>query len=245
MKNFNKKPTLKSNSVYLQIGLIVALVLALFFIEHTTEIKSYKAQKVDDDVFQLEENFSQTVVIEKEKKVKKAKVKLPETPSLPTEPNDNLNEDELFKTSESKKNLEGEITLEDPSDGEIDFEPENNNPVGINFVSEVPVFPGCEIYKTRDEKVNCFSDKIKQLVQRKFDHGLGSELGLHGEQRIYVNFTVNKDGKIIDVVARSKSIQLQKEAVRVAKLLPTMKPGKQNGKSVKVNYSLLIVLNIQ
>ena len=80
---------------------------------------------------------------------------------------------------------------------------------------------------------------------RKYDSGLGEELGLQGKQKIYVNFTINKEGEIVDVKARSTHKILADEAKRVTKLLPKMKPGKQNGQAVNVNYSLPILLDIQ
>lgn len=136
--------------------------------------------------------------------------------------------------------------LENPEDGDVEV-PNitiDNSPRNLNTVSEVPVFPGCEKYETNKERIECFSDHVAKLVHRKFDSGLGAELGLQGEQRIYVQFTVNKNGNIIDVKANSRSKELRKEAERVAGLLPSMTPGKQNGHSVDVVYSLPIVLKM-
>ena len=56
---------------------------------------------------------------------------------------------------------------------------------------------------------------------------------------------INKEGEIVDVKARSTHKILADEAKRVTKLLPKMKPGKQNGQAVNVNYSLPILLDIQ
>jgi len=59
--------------------------------------------------------------------------------------------------------------------------------------------------------------------------------------KVYVNFTVGKDGKIGDVkVLRGVHDLLDKEAVRVVKSFPNWKPGKQRGKAVKVSYNLPI-----
>jgi|GEM_PF-48943 len=59
--------------------------------------------------------------------------------------------------------------------------------------------------------------------------------------KVYVNFTVGKDGKISDVkVLRGVHDLLDKEAVRVVKSFPKWKPGKQRGKAVKVSYNLPI-----
>ena len=80
MRNFNEKPKIKSNSVYFQLGLIVALAVALFFIEQTSVKKSYKDKAVKTDVFTMEDSYDEPLVVEKEqvKKVEKIERKEPE-----------------------------------------------------------------------------------------------------------------------------------------------------------------------
>jgi protein TonB len=59
--------------------------------------------------------------------------------------------------------------------------------------------------------------------------------------KVYVNFTIGKDGKIRDVkIIRGVHDLLDKEALRVVKSMPAWKPGKQRGKSVAVSYNLPI-----
>ncbi|PKP46325.1 MAG: energy transducer TonB [Bacteroidetes bacterium HGW-Bacteroidetes-12] len=59
--------------------------------------------------------------------------------------------------------------------------------------------------------------------------------------KVYVNFTVAKDGSITDVkIIRGVHELLDKEAIRVVKSFPKWKPGKQRGKAVKVSYNLPI-----
>ncbi|HIB36510.1 energy transducer TonB [Mesonia sp.] len=244
MRDFDKKPKIKSNSIYFQLGLIAALAVALFFIERTTKQTLPKTEKVTSEVFQIEESYNEKVKIEESKPQQKVVKKIPK--QLPKEPNDveDLNPTEVFKTETPKAN-EGDLNLSEPNNDEVITYVPDNKKYGIDMLSEVPVFPGCGHYKTREEKVACFSEKIKQMVNRKFDSGLGAELGLQGLQRIYVNFTVNKNGEIVDIIAKSKHEALAKEAKRVTGLLPQMQPGKQNGQAVNVNYSLPIVLDIQ
>lgn len=64
--------------------------------------------------------------------------------------------------------------------------------------------------------------------------------------RVVIQFVVTKTGKIGEVkVARSKDPDLDKEAVRVVKTLPDFIPGKMNGQSVNVWYTLLITFKLQ
>jgi protein TonB len=89
------------------------------------------------------------------------------------------------------------------------------------------------------------SDKVSKFVQRKFNTDLAGDLGLTGRQKIYVSFKIDKRGNITSVRARAPHPRLAKEAERVVKLLPKMKPGKQRGKAVTVPYSLPIIFQVQ
>jgi TonB family protein len=87
------------------------------------------------------------------------------------------------------------------------------------IAEEMPEFPGgVEAY------VKWFSEHVKP-------HG---EIG-----RCVVQFIVEKDGSISDPkIIRSKTPTLDAEAIRLAKAMPKWKPGKNNGKPVRVKYSL-------
>jgi hypothetical protein len=57
---------------------------------------------------------------------------------------------------------------------------------------------------------------------------------------------VSEDGSVTDVnVVRGVSPGLDREAVRVVKMLPKFKPGRQQGKPVKVYYNLPVVFKLQ
>ncbi len=59
--------------------------------------------------------------------------------------------------------------------------------------------------------------------------------------KVYVQFTVDKDGSVIDVnVVRGVHELLDNEALRVISSLPKWTPGKQNGKTVKVQFTIPI-----
>jgi len=66
------------------------------------------------------------------------------------------------------------------------------------------------------------------------------------EGRVLVKFVVNEDGSISDCrVIRSVSKVLDDEALRVLAMMPPWKPGKINGKPVKVYFTLPIVFKLQ
>lgn len=68
-------------------------------------------------------------------------------------------------------------------------------------------------------------------------------MGIEG--RVISAFIVNEDGSLSNIkIARSISEKFDEEAIRLIKNMPNWKPGKQNGKAVKVSYSLPIIFNL-
>lgn len=126
--------------------------------------------------------------------------------------------------------------------------PINTEPTGpksIANVEFVPVFPGCGNLATNAEKVQCMSSSIDAFINKNFRKDLLEDLNRNKTYRVYVNFKINADGFVTDVVANSHHPSLTKEAQRVIEKLPTMKPGKQGDKNVDVLYTVPIVLRIQ
>lgn len=64
--------------------------------------------------------------------------------------------------------------------------------------------------------------------------------------RVLVTFVVEKDGSISNVeTVKSVFPSLDEEAVRIVKGMPNWKPGKQNGKVVRVKYTLPISFSLK
>ena len=103
----------------------------------------------------------------------------------------------------------------------------------------VPEYPGCK-KGNNEKKRKCMSDKIAKFIAKEFDVGCADGLGLSGRQRISVVFKIDTLGRSIDIRARARHRKLEREAVRVIRMLPIMKPGIQDGKKVIVPYSLPI-----
>lgn len=116
--------------------------------------------------------------------------------------------------------------------------------VPFAIIENVPVYPGCK--GTNAEKKKCMVDKIRKHVNRKYNTGLAGDLGLSpGKKRVYVQFKIDKKGNIVNVRARGPHKRLEKEAIRVVQLLPSMTPGKQRGRPVGVKYTLPITLVVE
>ncbi len=114
----------------------------------------------------------------------------------------------------------------------------NAGVVPFSAIDRAPVFPGCE--DAEDQKA-CLIQKISEHVSTNFDIKIGKDLGLDkGTKRVYVQFKIDKTGKIVDLIARGPHENLEEEATRVMRLLPQMFPGEENGRKVGVKYTLPI-----
>lgn len=97
-----------------------------------------------------------------------------------------------------------------------------------SFVEKMPQFKG-----GKDSLMSYLSRNIKYPKNAKENNIQGT---------IVVKFIVNKDGSISDVATtgEKKGGGLEQEAIRVVKSMPKWIPGEQDGKKVRVEYSLPI-----
>lgn len=112
--------------------------------------------------------------------------------------------------------------------------------VPFAVIGKAPIYPGCE-----DDKYpkKCLQESISKHVNQNFDTHIANSLGLKsGKKRVYVMFTIDKNGNISKIRARAPHEALEEEALRVIKSLPQMIPGEHNGKIVAVKYVLPITL---
>jgi len=99
-------------------------------------------------------------------------------------------------------------------------------------VEQMPQFPGGE------------AELMKYISKNLKYPPVAMENNIQG--RVVVQFVVTKTGKIGEVkVVRGKDPDLDKEAVRVVKSLPDFIPGKMNGQTVNVWYTLPITFKLQ
>ncbi|MEN8125567.1 MAG: M56 family metallopeptidase [Bacteroidota bacterium] len=119
----------------------------------------------------------------------------------------------------------------------------NASEVPFARIDKAPIFPGCEDVQNKKE---CFSQKISEHVGDNFDMSKIKNLDIEpGIKKVYVQFKIDRTGKIVDVKSRGPHTTLEEEAVRVINRLPQMQPGEENGKKVGVKYTLPISLVIE
>ncbi|MEM6516791.1 MAG: energy transducer TonB [Bacteroidota bacterium] len=117
--------------------------------------------------------------------------------------------------------------------------------VPFSIIDEVPTTRECaDNFISNKDRKTCLSDLVAKHVATNFNTKLASQLGLQGRQRINVIFKIDTNGNIIDVRSRAPHPDLQDEAERVIKSLPSFIPGKHKGKAVVVPYSLPIEFQV-
>jgi|AntDeeMinimDraft_5_1070356.scaffolds.fasta_scaffold00787_5 protein TonB len=244
-----EKPVVKSKTLYFQIGLIIAMICAILFIEKT----SVETRAVTDPSTLAAENLK----MEPAPVLPKTRKEQPEKRKQKKEP----------KQKQKKSHRPPEIVDHEPAieppifskakkiDGDKNSEPNfeplkkgsiaNVDPLSPGDVSQMPIFPGCENAEGREAREKCLQKNIARLIQRKFNRNIAEENGIEGIQSIYVSFVIDKDGKVGEIQTRSAAKVLEKETARVIGLIPQMTPAQQYSKNVPIRYAMPINFEIK
>ena len=139
---------------------------------------------------------------------------------------DNIKLEDFTVDMESTQDLEiAEVFVEDTKEVEV------KEQVPFVVVEIMPDFPG------GDEA------RIKFLQEHLQYPKFAREAGLEG--KVFVGFVVEPDGRLTNFsITRGVAPILDDEALRVVKMMPRWIPGKQRGKSVRVQFSLPITFTL-
>jgi protein TonB len=100
------------------------------------------------------------------------------------------------------------------------------------IAEEMPSYPGGETERQK------FLGESIQYPQQALENGI------HGT--VYVQFVVDSKGNITDAkIMRGIGGGCDEEALRVIRMMPQWHPGKQNGKPVRVQYTMPVSFRIQ
>ena len=101
----------------------------------------------------------------------------------------------------------------------------------FKVVEHMPEFPGGE-------------DAMMKFIQKNIQYpDLERDMDIQG--RVVLGFIVNEDGSLSDIkVRKSVSPSIDAEAIRVVKLFPKFKPGTQQGKPVRVQFTLPVMFKL-
>ncbi len=225
--------------LFFQLGLILTLLIIYIALEWKT-MDRY-VQEFNDVSFETEE----LIDIPLTQRILEIKPP-PPPPPAPERIEIVADEEEIEETVlESTETDESEYVEVEPIENieEIIEEEEVEKDIPFAIIEEPPIFPGCK--GTKEQMKQCMQDMINAHVTKHFNINLAQELGLtEGKKKVYVQFKIDKTGDIIDIRARGPHARLEKEAIRVVKLLPRMTPGKQRTRPVRVSYTLPITMMV-
>jgi len=151
---------------------------------------------------------------------------------------------EILNDIEEEEEIEEEISLSpEVSEKRINIiqEGQEEENIPLALIDESPIYPGCE---TATDTKSCLTKNISDFVSENFDKSFASKLGVSGKIRIFLQFTIDKNGDITDVKARAPHPKLEKEAISVMKRIPKMKPSIHQAQKVNVIYALPISFKI-
>ncbi len=231
-KKSEKVDLTKNSSLYFVIGLSVVLFVSWQAIEWKTYKRTYdyEALNVDDD------DDEEIPITEQ--------IKTPPPPPPPPPP-----APEVIEIVEDEEDVEETVIESTETDEEeiveiVEVEEEELDiDVPFAVIEDVPIFPGCERVK-KSERRNCFQEKMNKHIRKNFRYPeIAQEMGIQG--RVYVNFIIAKDGKITNIRMRGPDKNLENEAQRIIAKLPSMTPGKQRGRPVRVPFSIPITFRLQ
>ena len=234
----NPKSNLENYSkIFMQLGLVLALFVTYAAIEHKTFEKDLGEFGLANMNAEMEE---ETVITERIEEIK------PKTPPPPAPEKIEIVEDEkeveetVIESTETDETEE--IVVEEIE--EVEESEEVIEDVSFMIIEDVPVFPGCKGDKTALK--SCFSKMVQKHFSRKFDADLPNELGLDaGRKKVFIGFKIDRNGNVVNIQARAPQPKIKKEVVKVMKMLPKMKPGRQRGKAVGVKYSSPFTLIVE
>jgi protein TonB len=212
------------------------LSVVLFVSWQAIEWKTYK-RTYDYEALNVEDDDDEEIPITEQ-------IKTPPPPPPPPPP-----APEVIEIVEDEEDVEETVIESTETDEEeiveiVEVEEEELDiDVPFAVIEDVPIFPGCERVK-KSERRNCFQEKMNKHIRKNFRYPeIAQEMGIQG--RVYVNFIIAKDGKITNIRMRGPDKNLENEAQRIIAKLPSMTPGKQRGRPVRVPFSIPITFRLQ
>lgn len=191
------------------------------------------ASYLNDEKFVWEDRIIEGVIIEKA--IEKVEVKLPEAPKQKIErpqvftppvvtidPNDVIEDFDVLMSQTLNRNIGDTGSVEIP---EETIKPpvieDDDKLITLAGVSEMPEFPGGD------------EERVKFLKENMTYPRMAIDIGLQG--KVYIYFVIEKDGSISNVrIERGIGAGCDEEAARVIAMMPKWKPGRQNGREVRV-----------
>ncbi|MFQ3332340.1 MAG: protein TonB [Thalassomonas sp.] len=200
----------RKRGLFLQIGLVIALLVVLGAFEY----KSYEKVAYNLGALSLDDLEEEIIPITKQE------VKPPPPPPPPPE---------VIEIVEDEVEIENEIEIEDTEsdeDEEIEIIEEDDDEFFM-VVENMPIFPGGDL-------------GLMKYIQKHVKYpAIAKEYNITGKVYVSFIVDKSGKVTNVKIV-RGVDKNLDAEAMRVVKSLPKYKPGKQRGKAVRVMFTIPI-----
>lgn len=176
----------------------------------------------------------------------------PPPPVIEEVPEEELVEEEpefLDQDIEEETVVEPEVVEEAPPPPPPPPPPKEEPEEIFRIVEQMPRFPGCEDKGSKEEKDKCAQQQLLEFIYANIKYpAIARENGVEGT--CVVSFVVEKDGKVTDAsILRDIGAGCGEEALRVVNLMnkegKRWTPGKQRGRSVRVQFTLPVKFKLQ
>ena len=217
----NKKSTRMSWLKLLALLPIVGMTLAL------------NAETVNDYVYENSQQQPQTKVVKKGNANAQVKVGSKTVEVKKAEPAKTTEKKTVEKKTAEKKAVEKKAPEKKPVETQPVVAKETSDPSRVfDVVEEMPKFPG------GDEGMMQFLNSEVKYPKEALEKGT--------QGRVVVTFIVNTDGSVSDPkVVKSVNPALDAEAIRVVNAMPKWTPGKQNGHTVRVKFTIPVTFRLK
>jgi protein TonB len=205
--------------VFLGFFVVTSMILVAFTFKSPTEISG-----LDKDGQDKGDIPEELIVIDQPEEDEPLVQEIPD-PDPVVEPSEEL------ETEESRDEDEAIQVTTDPIDIEPDPEPEPEAPI-VDYPDKEAEFPGG-------------AAAMLQFLSNNIEYPeIAMELGDQG--RVFVEFVVEKDGSITQIkIVRGVSKEIDREAKRVVRMMPSWTPAEQKGESVRARCRIPINFILQ
>ncbi|MBQ2169867.1 MAG: energy transducer TonB [Prevotella sp.] len=234
-KKTSKADLNEKRGTFFVLGIILALSLLFVSLEYTSkEFDSFLEDEYLDD---LAQDFELLPSMDEEEELETASPQ--ERTTVLTE-NIKVTEEipsEIDNTSITTPLIEQEVTDDMTNEKEADEQTPPNvaeqaeEPIQFRIVEQYPEFPGG------------MTEYMKWLTRNLRYPDIARSQKIQG--KVVVQFIVNQDGTIADAkVVKSVNPHLDREAMRVIRMMPSWKPGIQDNKPCKTMVAVPIVFKL-
>lgn len=234
-KKTSKADLNEKRGTFFVLGIILALSLLFVSLEYTSkEFDSFLEDEYLDD---LAQDFELLPSMDEEEELETAS---PQEQTTVLTENIKVTEEipsEIDDTSIPTPLIEQEVTEDMTNEKEADEQTPPNvaeqaeEPIQFRIVEQYPEFPGG------------MTEYMKWLTRNLRYPDIARSQKIQG--KVVVQFIVNQDGTIADAkVVKSVNPHLDREAMRVIRMMPSWKPGIQDNKPCKTMVAVPIVFKL-